>query len=432
MLPGLLIGLVISTVVGGGIKEYFWIPAAAGLIGMSFGGIEPYGDTISFVVDKGVPWHAPFKGVAGLALKGALWFSICGGIIGLSLSAMGGRYAIWQLLLFCLLIPPCQSVGYYIFNKPYDRAKKITPKTYFSYESREEWGSNAGVLTLLVVFTALSGDILGLVMALCGFIGGAIGWIVAIGFYWLTENPLSNGRYLFGKKIHRFFEEYVGGWGVMEYVLGTIGACGIAAGVWIAYAEVEKINASIAAEGLTTLPKSFDVPVVVYMGFLALGLWFINALQFYGSRKGLHFNSFVMDCLERPMFNVAPLIPVLLCSLPAARLMTVFMLLFALSLKCSYDRLEDRQGRVVFTIISFGVCIGTFVLDIVIGGFSRVGLVIAGSIPYLLSELLWSITKKPGSTVKAGLKALFKISAFTTKFYFLLLSAAIICCFVAC
>ena len=49
MLPGAFIGLILAWFSGGGIRECFWIPAAAGLMGMTFGGIEPYGETIGMV-----------------------------------------------------------------------------------------------------------------------------------------------------------------------------------------------------------------------------------------------------------------------------------------------------------------------------------------------------------------------------------------------
>ena len=69
MLPGAFIGVIIAWFSGGAIRDYFWIPAAAGLMGMTFGGTEPYGETIGMVLHRNRPDHNPVKGYTGLAFK---------------------------------------------------------------------------------------------------------------------------------------------------------------------------------------------------------------------------------------------------------------------------------------------------------------------------------------------------------------------------
>lgn len=67
MLPGAFIGLILALFSGGTISEYFWIPAAAAAMGMTYGGTEPYGETIGMVLHR----DRPIKGYTGLAMKGA-------------------------------------------------------------------------------------------------------------------------------------------------------------------------------------------------------------------------------------------------------------------------------------------------------------------------------------------------------------------------
>ena len=102
MLPGAFIGLILAWFSGGAIRESFFIPAAAGLMGMTFGGIETYGETIGLVLHRDSPDYRPVKGYSGLALKGALWFSICGGFIGMSMASMSySFYKTRDFVAFC-------------------------------------------------------------------------------------------------------------------------------------------------------------------------------------------------------------------------------------------------------------------------------------------------------------------------------------------
>lgn len=82
MLPGALTGLILGGFSGIGAVN----AAAAGLMGMTFGGTETYGETIGFVLHRGREDYNPVRGYVGLAFKGALWFSICGAFIGISFS----------------------------------------------------------------------------------------------------------------------------------------------------------------------------------------------------------------------------------------------------------------------------------------------------------------------------------------------------------
>ena len=396
MLPGMLIGLSLALFSGGALAQYFWIPAAAGLIGMTFGGIEPYGDTISFVVDIPPQFkHDLKKGLTGLALKGGLWFSLCGGIIGMAISAMGGRYTAAQLILFCLICPIAQFAFYNLFNTPVDPDNKIMPKISFSFESREEWGSNVGIFIVLLVFGIFAKDALSLTLLLFGFVFGAVGWLIAIFNFYFTVHPMKNGKYLFGKT--RLYE---GGWGFMEYTLGAVGGIGIALGFVLQRKNVAAVNAAIEQNGLFSPLGGRETLVAVIMAVIFLCLFLVNFIGFRMSEKGRKVNNFISDIIERPFFNLIPLIFVLLCSLTAARLMTVFMLIYALALKVCFDRFEKDEHRGAMFALFFGVSILVFALDILLGGFSPFWLFFAGGIPYWVTELLYYGMHKKFNIIK--------------------------------
>ena len=159
MLPGAFIGLILAWFSDGGIRENFWIPAAAGLMGMTFGGTEPYGETIGMVLHRGRPDYNPRKGCFGLAFKGALWFSICGGFIAISLASMSKTvYSTLDPVIFMIFVPVIQQIGYRIFNQPYDKEKRIYPRIFYSLTRREEWGSNLALLILMIAFAVIKLD----------------------------------------------------------------------------------------------------------------------------------------------------------------------------------------------------------------------------------------------------------------------------------
>ena len=384
MLPGLLIALTLAMFSGDALSQYYWIPAAAGLAGMTFGGIEPYGDTISYVIDPPPAVHNLKKGVGGLALKGAVWFGVFGAIVGKAFSAMAGKYSVKHIILFCALCPLAQFIGYRIFNTPVDLTINKMPKTSFSYESREEWGSNVGVIVVSIISAIIAKDFLSLVLLGFGVVFGAVGWIIAIFAFYRAEIPMKNGKLLFGN-----LYQYVGGWKLMEFTLGAVGGFGTALGFVLCRNFVAELNNSVALHGLFAPLKECETTVTFVMFAVFICLLLINIYEYVCDEKGKKLNFFVMDCIERPFFNLIPLVFILLCSLPAARLMTVFMLIYACTIKISFDRFKKGDHRTAVLIIYFTLSVALFVMDLLIGGFSPFVLVFTGGIPYLLTELLF-------------------------------------------
>ena len=138
MLPGALLGIMFAWYTGSDIVlSNYWIFAAVGLMAMSYGGIETYGETIGMVLHRDKPDYRPKKGYFGLAFKGSLWFSICAGFLGIALAAMTSEVYKWyDIVIFCALLPLIEEIGYRVFNQPYDEKKKIYPKIFFSLTRR--------------------------------------------------------------------------------------------------------------------------------------------------------------------------------------------------------------------------------------------------------------------------------------------------------
>ena len=391
MLPGAFIGLILAWFAGGGIRENFWFAAAAGLMGMTYGGSETYGETIGFVLHRSLGEYRPVKGYAGLFLKGALWFSICGGFIALSISSMAGdMYTKADLIVFCLLIPLFQLAGYHLFNTPYDKEKGIHPRCYYSKTRREEWGGNLVTLIAMIAMATVKGDGLMLSMISGGFVGGGVGWVVAMRFYEISVFPMKNGKYMFD----RFFRNGIyDGWITMEFTLGAIGGAGIAIGFCTKSAYIKQINGIISSVGRNTLPQSVEAVMPIAVAAVAVGIIAVNAYGCYCDKKGRNINSLASDRIERTLYNVIPMIFVLIGSAYAARLMTVFALILVLAIKCVFERFAHLKSQPLCGAIAFAVCAAVFAGDIILGGYSPFVLIFAGTVPYLIAELFHAVSK---------------------------------------
>lgn len=422
MLPGAFIGLFLAWFSGGAIRENFWIPAAAGLMGMTFGGTEPYGETIGMVLHRGSPGYNPVKGYFGLAFKGALWFSICGGFISISLASMSNSiYLTRDLLIFMILVPVIQQAGYRIFNQPYDKEKGIYPKIFYSLTRREEWGSNLALLIAMSAFAVIKGDNFALAMIAGGFFFGAVGWLAAMKLYVLSAFPMKNGKYILGKLKEK---NLVDGWKIMEFTLGAIGGFGLALTYCVRFEFVEKYNEMIALNGMKTLSGTAEYSVAFLCAALALGIVMVNLYSLLNEKKGKEINSFVCDLIERPLYNVIPMMLIFLGSRFAAVYSTVFMLVFVLAVKCVFDRFPEAKllplGAVILTAVCSAVFAGCFYPDLC----TPMNVVLIGTVPYLITELIcvaWKVTSKGGKASEVMLK-----TAFVTVYPFMVIQSILI------
>ena len=401
MLPGAFIGLSLSTFAGycGGVGLI-----AAGLMGMTYGGIEPYGETIGLVLHNPVGDKKRTKGYVGLAFKGALWFSICGGFMAMALSY--NVYSHDDIKIFCILIPVIQLLGYFVFNTPFDKEKGICPGISFSPTRREEWGSNLLLLIAMLVMTIIRKDGLALLMISFGFIFGAIGWIVAIKCFDVTIKPMKNGRYLFG----RFFEKgMIDGWKIMEFVLGAFGGFGLSLAFCVGYKYINIYNDRILLDGIEYFNEHTDELIPIICGFCALGVFAINLISYLCDKYNKKVSSFVLDRIERIFYCVIPMMFVLWGEISSAKFMTAFMLVFVVVIKLVFDRFEKVNA--ISMIISLVIIIISFVY-FVSDGVTDFKIVFAGTVPYIGGEVLYSVVKQKQSG--KPVKKLFTETAFGT------------------
>ena len=381
MLPGALIGLILGWFSGLGAET----AAAAGLMGMTFGGTETYGETIGFVLHRGREDYNPVKGYAGLAFKGALWFAVCGAFLGIAMSY--NVYDNYDIYYFCLLIPVMQIVGQLIFNRPYNPEKNKFPKIYFSKTRREEWGGNLLMLIALVIFAIFHGDYFTLILISGGFIFGAIGWLVGMKAFAATVFPLKNGKYLFGKLYHKGI---IDGWKFMEFTLGAFGGFGLSLAYCLGYGYIETYRASLdGPKGIYDEYLRGWIPVILVACVICIVA--VNLISYICDKKGKELNSYVLDHIERPFYNVIPMMFVLAGS--AGGLVTVFMLVFVVVNKLIFDRL--KKVNLISILLGGAICVAPYMIFTQrIRGVEPFDVVLAGTIPYIAGEIICILSKK--------------------------------------
>ncbi len=402
MLPGAVIAMLfVAFTKSEVIMQNWYFFAAAGLMGMTYGGTEPYGETIGMTVEvNNGHCYNKAKGYTGLMLKGALWFCIAGGFITMTLSALTGQvYSAADIIIFFVLLPFIQQLGVLVFNKPYNKEKGIFPKIYFSWDSREEWGGNVAVIVEMLVFALLRGDSTTAFEMLFGFVFGAIGWAVAIHFYDHIEHPNKKGRYYFHYLSSRKIAE---SWKTMEFTLGALGGAGLMLGFIFNRERIAALVSVIEANG--GVYQFFPNGGTVFSAAAVACIVGIIIVNIVSEVKDLPYDH-VLDLIERPFFCVIPLALVMLGSETAARIMTFTMLWLAAAIKCYFSRFKNfshlkvwRAGLIVVTLAVFA---GEF-----LRGYSFAETWFLCGLPYLIIDWLFFFTpakvRKMKERVKSG------------------------------
>lgn len=337
LLPGALMGIAVAFFSMGEAGKDFWMYfAAAGALTMFYGGTETYAQTMSYLLSRDV--EGPYfnklkKGVIGIFLKGGLWFSIPGFVLALLPSALAGEYKIWEIALLFLSFPVVSFVGTKIFNTPYDKAKGIFPKLYFSLDRREEWGSNVMIILVLTVFSLVKGDFYSLGAGLAGFIVGGLGFLIGLVFYDIERRY---GDKIFGKRLHR--KGYIDGWKIMEHAFGAFAGGGLMLYFALTSSHFIKILEGVSLVNLPLVNDKYICAVI------CLALMCITAVQYplssYFEKKGKTIDINVFEQIERPLWSAVPLIFIFLGSPSAAAFGTFGTLAFALCEKCSVEWYE--------------------------------------------------------------------------------------------
>jgi len=161
---------------------------AWGTVGMGIGGSMTYGQTVGLTHDGPLigNWEALRWGMLGLAVKGGIYISFGGLLLGMGLSAV--RYRPLEIVLLMLAALGMHYLGVYLLNSPFDPASKVLPTIYFSddwyfepeggFKPRAEcWGGYLFALATMVIYTGwYRHDRLARNLALWGLLGGALGF----------------------------------------------------------------------------------------------------------------------------------------------------------------------------------------------------------------------------------------------------------------
>lgn len=171
MIPGALLALAVSVL----LRDKAFSPGlAVGLtaVGCGFGADQTTLETAGFLMGTNRA-HLVRLGIAypGLAIKGAVW-ALFGGI-GLGLALVAYLYHKRDVVIGVLLLVATFFVGVWAIDRP-----KLL---YFSYQRREIWaGLLLGGIVLLAWLTVRGKTPVPLVVALCGAVGGGVGYPIAV------------------------------------------------------------------------------------------------------------------------------------------------------------------------------------------------------------------------------------------------------------
>lgn len=357
MLPGALLGVCCVWYTGSQLlMENVFVFAAACSLGYFYGGMEPYGSTMGLVIQHDKPRYNPSLGYFALAFKGSIWGGLGAGFFGVSFSAMSGIVYRWyDFVIFFVLVPILQHIGYRIFNTPFDPKNGKMPRICFSEKSREEWGRNLLVVAELLILMIIRKDIFGIIMLAGGAVAGSVGWVAGITFYDKQRYPLKNGKRMFGKlsELH-----IIDGWKIMEFTQGCFNGLIIGAAFIVGWPIAAKNLEQAEATGQLwhALPENIDTALSWVLCALIICTIFLFMIPY---DKTKHIDTNFLEVIERPCYMVAPLCLIMLGSTTMAEIICCFTMYFVVA---QHDATERYSGykhikliRVILTLIGAGI-----------------------------------------------------------------------------
>ena len=211
------------------------------VLGISCGGSETYGQTLGLTHNPSLigNWCALSWGLLGVFIKGGIWIGLGGAFLGMGIG--GKRYRPLEGFLLLLAMVGLLVLGTWLFNRPFDPARKILPRIYFSADwywepgaqlkpRPEVWGG------LLLAWLGLSGYLLAVRrdwraggMAAVGFVAGGVGFAFgqtvqaahAWSPHWFQWGPLAR------------LEPHINWWNAMEITFGATFAGLLACALWL-------------------------------------------------------------------------------------------------------------------------------------------------------------------------------------------------------
>ncbi len=412
VLPGALLGMFLAIFSGNEIiARNFFIFAAAGASAMAFGGSETYGQTLDLIIHHDSKEYNPKKGYIAVFLKGALWQGIAGSVLGITFSAVSGKYYNGiDIIITLALIPFVSVLGEQIFNKPYNKKEKIFPKIYFSFDRREEWGGNVLVNLMLLIFTAIRHDWYAFFFGIVGLIGGGAGFSLGMLLFDFIANQRKNGKIFAGK-----YNKYFSGWKAMEFSFGAIAGM-----LFAVYFVVTKDT--MLAERLSNVKEGMPVitsPLTEYsqtLSYISLILVpIIKIVSLFEDKIGDH----LADLIERPVLYVFPMIlAVSGCELSAKLNAFALIVLFA-SEKVVFERSRKAptSKKIIFGII-FGISTLASVILCLFTEIPFIGYILMYTVFYIFANYI--SYKKPSESGKTV------FSYFVIQTLFLVITSAVI------
>ena len=188
MIAGVLVGFVLVLLHGRHLTALQNARAVALFaLGISIGGCMTYGQTVGLTHDGPLVGNVEAYrwGMLGLGIKGSVWIGFGAALFGTALS--GRRYGVAEICWLTVFLMAALFFGVYALNEPYEPAKRLLPKIYFSDHwywepdvtkpRRERWGGLWCALGVLLVYLAIvKRDVLACSLGLWGCIAGGIGF----------------------------------------------------------------------------------------------------------------------------------------------------------------------------------------------------------------------------------------------------------------
>jgi len=242
MIAGLLVSLTLALL---------WVRAAPfqpvaravawGTLAMGLGGSMTYGQTIGLTQNAPLIGHWPALGwgMLGLALKGGVWIGLAGAFLGMGLG--GRRYRTREMIGLLLGLGGLCALGIQLVNEPFDPARRVLPRVYFSADwrwypeatdlqpRREVWGGLwLAWLGLVAWLHRVKRDRLAVCLAGWGVLGGAVGFPLGQclqGFHAWNPDLFQTGPWV-------WLAPRLNWWNWMETTFGAVMGAALGLGLW--------------------------------------------------------------------------------------------------------------------------------------------------------------------------------------------------------
>ncbi len=294
MIAGVLVCLTLTLLVCPGAPAPAVLRAVAwGTVAIGFGGSMTYGQTVGLTHDRELVgnWGALGWGMLGLAIKGGLWIGFAGLFLGMGLG--GVRYRARDVALAMAGALVLCAAGIWLLNEPYEPAKRILPKIYFSDDwrwepaatlkpRREVWGGFLFALAGLTGYAGWRRDGLAVRLAGWGVLGGALGFplgqCLQAGHAWNLD--------YFRTGWWANVDPLINWWNFMETTFGATMGAALGAGLWLNRARIR-----LAEAPAPDLPPTLEGALLaVHVTLLALvefsSVQFADALYDFGLLLG--------------------------------------------------------------------------------------------------------------------------------------------------